>query len=218
MLIEYIPTSEYFSNFINWNKEQAVLDFGSNCGNLLRSNKIIKPEQYTGIDVDKQAIDVGKILNPNATWMWYNRFNPAYNHTGTNMLPTFDKKFDIIASYSVFSHTTADDMLDIIEHLFTYLKDEGSMYFTYCNIDNRKLVEWFRNRRTDCDEIPTNVDYTYLTDNKISLGYPDSKCIHFVSFYKEAWITNLLHKFNPRSCPAPGGRWQQDCMILTKNK
>ena len=216
MLIEYIPTTEYFSNFLEWNTDQTILDFGSNYGNLLKSNKIINPKQYTGIDVDKQAIKVGKIIHPNANWMWYNRFNPAYNHTGNNELPSFNKTYDIIISYSVFSHTTADDMIEMIDHLFKYLNNNGSIYFTYCNIDNRKLVEWFRNRRTDCDEVPNDWDYVYLTDNKLSDGYPSNKCVHFVSFYKEDWITNLLNRFNPVSYPAPGGRWQQECMILTK--
>jgi hypothetical protein len=107
-------------------------------------------------------------------------------------------------------------MIEMINHLFKHLNNNGSIYFTYCNIDNRKLVEWFRNRRTDCDEVPTDWDYAYLTDNKLSDGYPANRCVHFVSFYKKDWITNLLNKFNPVSYPAPGSRWQQDCMILTK--
>ena len=45
MLMEYLPTSDYFSNFLEWNTEQTILDFGSNWGNLLRSNKIINPNQ-----------------------------------------------------------------------------------------------------------------------------------------------------------------------------
>ena len=58
MLMNQIPTSDYFSNFLEWNTEQTILDFGSNCGNLLLSNKIINDNQYTGIDVYKKAIDL----------------------------------------------------------------------------------------------------------------------------------------------------------------
>jgi SAM-dependent methyltransferase len=218
MLIEYIPTTEYFSHFINWSTEHTILDFGSNCGNLLKSNNIITSAQYTGIDVDRESIEEGKRVYPAADWIWYNRFNPAYNHTGTTALPQFNKKFDMIISYSVFSHTTAEDMLELIDHLFTYLKNNGKIYFTYCNIDNKKLVSWFRNRRENCDEIPTDKDYVYLVDNKISNGYPSEKCTHFVSFYKKEWITSLLHRYNPVSCLAPDPNWQQDCMILTKKE
>ena len=46
----------------------------------------------------------------------------------------------MIISYSVFSHTTAEDMLELIDHLFTYLKNNGKIYFTYCNIDNNFSV------------------------------------------------------------------------------
>jgi hypothetical protein len=78
-------------------------------------------------------------------------------------------------------------------------------------------VEWFRKRRgPNCDEVTSDNHFVYLTDDKVTSDYPSEKCVHFVSFYNEEWITNLLHKFNPRSMPAPGGKWLQDCMILTK--
>lgn len=215
--MQYLSTSDYFSNYLEWNTEQTILDFGSNCGNLLLSNKIINDNQYTGIDVYKKAIDIGGRLRPNANWIWYNRFNPVYNPTGDKVLPKIDKKFDMIISYSVFTHTTADDMVEMIEHLFTYLKDGGSIYFTYCNIKNKPLVNWFRNRRsTACDEVPDDKDFVYLTDDRITTDYPSDKCIHFVSFYNEEWLTRLLNKFNPISYAPPGGKWLQDCMVLTK--
>jgi hypothetical protein len=217
MLMQYLSTSDYFSNYLEWNTEQTILDFGSNCGNLLLSNKIINDNQYTGIDVYKKAIDIGGRLRPNANWIWYNRFNPVYNPTGDKVLPKIDKKFDMIISYSVFTHTTAYDMVEMIEHLFTYLKDGGSIYFTYCNIKNKPLVNWFRNRRSPtCDEVPDDKDFVYLTDDRITTDYPSEKCIHFVSFYNEEWLTRLLSKFNPISYAPPGGKWLQDCMVLTK--
>ena len=215
--MQYLSTSDYFSNYLEWNTEQTILDFGSNCGNLLLSNKIINDNQYTGIDVYKKAIDIGGRLRPNANWIWYNRFNPVYNPTGDKVLPKIDKKFDMIISYSVFTHTTADDMVEMIEHLFTYLKDGGSIYFTYCNIKNKPLVNWFRNRRSPtCDEVPDDKDFVYLTDDRITTDYPSEKCVHFVSFYNEEWLTRLLSKFNPISYAPPGGKWLQDCIVLTK--
>jgi hypothetical protein len=123
----------------------------------------------------------------------------------------------MIISYSVFTHTTADDMVEMIEHLFTYLKDGGSIYFTYCNIKNKPLVNWFRNRRSPtCDEVPDDKEFVYLTDDRITTDYPSEKCVHFVSFYNEEWLTRLLSKFNPISYAPPGGKWLQDCMVLTK--
>lgn len=217
MLIYYIPTSKYFSQFTSWDTDKTILDFGSNWGNLLASNPTINQEQYTGIDVDQEAINAGLKLFPRASWIRYDRFNPVYNSTGTTQLPTFTKKFDMIFSYSVFSHTTAEDMVELIEVLYNNLNTNGRMYFTYCDIYNRKLVEWFRNRRTNCDEIPTDKDYVYLADNKISNGYPSERCIHFVSFYKEEWILSLLKKYNPILYKNQNKNFLQDCICLCKN-
>ena len=65
---------------IDFNNKK-VLDFGGNFGtldmgfgNLLEHNNIL-PENYTCVDIDKQAMDKGRQKYPNAEWIYYNRYN-----------------------------------------------------------------------------------------------------------------------------------------------
>lgn len=212
MLIEYIPTYKYFSSFIEFLPNQTILDFGSNCGNLLKSGNI-NPVQYTGVDVDAEAIDEGNKLFPDASWCWYNRQNPVYNATGDSSYPVLTQTFDLVVSYSVFSHIESGDALDLLEFLYGKLSNTGKILFSYCNVDNKNCVEWFRNRRTNCDKIP-NEDIVYLIDNKVSNKIP-KECNHFVTFYKTSWLLDKLSGFNPVSYAPPKG-WYQDCMTLSK--
>lgn len=212
MIIEYIPTFRYFSNFVNVLPTQNILDFGSNSGNFLKSGSV-NPAQYTGADIDAEAISEGKKLYPEANWIWYDRYNPVYNPTGDSSYPILNATFDLVVSYSVFSHIAADDALDLLEYLYGKLNNDGKILFSYCNVDNKQCVKWFRSRRIDCDIIPSK-DIVYLTDNKVSEIIP-VECIHFVTFYRTSWLLDKLSKFKPKYCPPPAG-WTQDCMILSK--
>lgn len=215
MFQEYLPTFYYFNYFVSWNTDFKILDFGCNSGNLLKSNpSIIKHTNYTGIDVDNAAILEGRNLFPKATWYSYNRRNPVYNFTGDNSLPNLKDTYDLILSYSVFSHTTKEDMLELLEYLYNRLNGNGKIYFTFCNVNNNNCVEWFRNRRTDCDQIPIS-NLVYLINNKVSFTVPTEHCEHFVTFYDSNYLLNILRKFNPKINPAPDN-WIQDCIEITK--
>jgi SAM-dependent methyltransferase len=212
MLIEFIPTFDYFSNFVKPELTTKILDFGSNCGNYLKSSPI--PLDYTGIDVDQGAIEEGQKLFPNSTWLWYNRYNPAYNSTGERVLPKIDDEFDLIISYSVFTHMTIDDTEELLDYLYSILKPGGKLCFSFCDVDNRHCVEWFRSRRTRCDPIKTD-DFIYLVNNRVSIVEPTEPCIHFVAFYNRAWLLEKLKRFNPVAYNVPEG-WLQDCILIVK--
>lgn len=213
MLIEYIPTYKYFSNFTKFT-DQTILDFGSNCGNLLKSGNITQ-EKYTGVDVDAEAIAEGMKLFPNANWIWYNRYNPVYNIHGDTSYPELTQQFDLVVSYSVFSHIAIDDAADLLGFLYAQLAPNSKILFSYCNIDNRTCVEWFReqNKIIYCDDIVSD-DFMYLINNKASKKEPTMLCRHFVTFYKTSWLLDKLSRFNPVSYAPPKG-WYQDCMILS---
>jgi SAM-dependent methyltransferase len=216
MLIEYLPTFDYFNHFVTWNPNDKILDFGSNCGNLLKSNPgIIKENNYTGIDIDHGSILTGQELFPSAKWVSYNRRNPAYNFNGENILPPLDDTYDLIVSYSVFSHTTFEDMIELLDYLYGRLNPKGKIYFTFCNVGKSYCVEWFRNRRVNCDLVPKK-NLVYLVDNKVSYTEPTEPCIHFVAFYQAEWLLEKLKKFNPKINPAPI-YWIQDCIEIVKN-
>jgi len=83
----------------------SFLDFGGNRGNLLYFGMKCASE-YTCIDVDKGAIEAGKIEFPNSTWIHYDKYSWVYNHGGKKdaEFPTVSPQ-DYIYAYSVFSHT-----------------------------------------------------------------------------------------------------------------
>src|SRR3954447_15177839 len=60
-----------------------VLDFGGNIGNILRDpNSTIDIERYWCLDVDNEAIAVGRRSFPQAHWVWYNRYCFFFNPGG----------------------------------------------------------------------------------------------------------------------------------------
>lgn len=217
--MDELDTFTYFSNAIRWNPAQSILDFGSNSGNLLRSSTgVLLPENYTGIDVDPASLSLGKEKFPQAKWVLYDRYNPAYNHTGKNVLPDLAETFDIIISYSVFTHMTNEDMMETLDYLYTRLNANSSIYFTYCNLDNAICNNWFTNKRIkeygSCEKIQ-GTDFVYLIDSKLS-KVSSGNCRHFVSFHSEDFILNYLAKFNPEVAYRAQAPWAQDCIKITK--
>jgi len=215
MLIESFPSFHFFKKYVKCNLDTKILDFGSNWGNYINSNPgVFDNKNYTGIDIDQVAIDEGKRLFPEATWVWYNRYNAVYNPTGEKILPNLDQKFDLVVSYSVFTHMPLEDMLEILDYLYDHLNPGGTICFSYCNIDNPTCVSWFRERRENCDPVESQ-DYVYLINNKTSLEAPTEKVRHFVVFYKTEFLLAKLSKFNARSEPTHNV-WFQDAIIITK--
>ena len=104
-------------DYPNWS-DKSVLDFGGNEGNLLWDhNCTIRPENYYCLDVINEALDVGRKRFPQAHWVHYDRYNCSFNPEGIEDLPIPDMgiEFDIILAYSVFTHTTREEMHNLVE-------------------------------------------------------------------------------------------------------
>lgn len=113
---------------------KTVLDFGGNQGNLLRDSAgRIRPANYYCVDVLKEAIAEGSQQFPDAHFRHYDRFNCSFNPTGTidEPIPEFDISFDIIVAYSVFTHTTREEMHELVNRLLQHLTPEGTLAFTF---------------------------------------------------------------------------------------
>jgi hypothetical protein len=216
-LIEYIPTYSYFSAFHEWHDEHSILDFGSNCGNLIKSaqGKILQ-KNYTAIDVDAEAIDVGRAQHPDANWFWYNRHNPVYNPSYSKELPDLKGRFDGIFSYSVFSHTTWPDTCELVDYLWNLLVPGGRMYLTMCDAASLMCVQWFRNRRVNCDKLPHTDSVVYLINNKSSTTPPDTACSHLVTFYNTGWLEQQWSQNYQIEIFKPPPGWLQSCAVFTK--
>lgn len=216
-IIEYIPTYKYFSVYHDWCCDHQLLDFGSNCGNLIKSSQGKIPQKnYTAIDVDAEAIQAGREQFPLASWHCYNRHNPAYNPSYVNELPGLQGPFDVIFSYSVFSHTSWPDTSEMVDYLWNLLLPGGKMYLTICDVYNAGCVQWFRNRRINCDHIPQTDSVIYLVDNKVSETPPQQPCTHFVAFYNTQWLQRQWgSKYHVEICDPPQG-WLQHCAVFEK--
>ncbi|HUS09289.1 MAG TPA: class I SAM-dependent methyltransferase [Pyrinomonadaceae bacterium] len=113
---------------------KKVLDFGGNEGNLLMDNNCtIDPENYYCIDVLEEALAEGRKRFPQAHWIHYNRYNCSFNPEGIRGLPIPDAgiNFQMILAYSVFTHTTRDEMHSLVNELQAYLAPGGTLAFTF---------------------------------------------------------------------------------------
>ena len=181
--------------------DKSILDFGGNFGTLdhgfgnILEHKNVLSKNYTCIDVDKNAMDRGRDKYPDAEWIYYDRHNPMYNPNGQkNLLPSVNKKYDLIYSYSVFSHTTYEELLEFINFFKTLLTENGHMYLSIpCHDD--KIIKWFYDKRIreyhECDnifEIPES--YIYLINNKIKKEVP-LVCQYLVTIYNRKFLTSI---------------------------
>ena len=216
----YIDTWKYFSYINKQPLRGKVLDYGSNYGMFLESSKNSFPqENYTGVDVDLDAINDGRSLFPNARFIHYNRYNIMYNTSGEkNVWPELNEQFDYIISYSVLTHTTIDDALAAIEWLYKRLKPGKKMLLTWLDVNNEKAVHYFQNKRIkdfgSCDTIRAN-DFVYLVDNKTT-KIPNEGV--FLVFYQSSYFGSLLKKYNHQLILSPKAvnNCFQDCVIITK--
>jgi len=126
----------YFDRQLNcpdW-RGKRILDFGGNCGNFLTQAKAaVAPEDYWCVDLSRDALDEGQRRHPTANWIFYDRFNLQYNPTGKPLLPVpaHLPTFDFIVAYSVFTHTTEHEMIDLVAQLRAHLAPAGRLIFTF---------------------------------------------------------------------------------------
>ena len=177
-----------------------ILDYGGNHGNLLKDGMaegVIRPENYTCVDVDFYVIKEAKVEHPEATWMYYNRHNQCYNPEGEKMipLPFNDNTFDLAYVYSVHTHCSYEDFVFDLKELRRVAK---KVLISYCD---KELVKWVSmKRRFDYTEIHPDWDdpgsiesYRYYVDNDISTTNPDeikNDCDYLVTAYDTDWLVS----------------------------
>ncbi|MCB9232383.1 MAG: class I SAM-dependent methyltransferase [Bacteroidia bacterium] len=118
---------------IDWTNKK-ILDFAGNIGPfLLGCPDNIRPEDYTCLDVDKVAIEIGKKNHPRGNFEVYNRYSCYDNPEGIVgfPIPYGPETFDIVIAFSVFNHVSKPDMLELVGQLRNTLKPGGIMGFTY---------------------------------------------------------------------------------------
>lgn len=119
---------------IDW-ANKKILDFAGNNGTFLTGapDGLIQPDDYWCLDVDQNALDLGKDAHPEGHFVRYDRYSCFDNVTGTVGLPIpFEPEtFDIVVAFSVFNHVSKPDMIDLVGQLIDSLKPGGILGFTY---------------------------------------------------------------------------------------
>ena len=200
----------------------TVLDYGSGYGKFLyTSDGDFPQENYTAVDVNKDALEEGKNFFPHANFVQYNGFNLVYNRTGEkDCRPILkDQYYDTIISYSALPVcTTIEDALEKINWLYNMLRPGGKLLLSWLDVDDQIITDHYYKKRSErygsCDTIEADDDYIYLCDNKIS---KIAECKHqILIFFKEKYLSSLIgykHSFAP---PNPSLGCNQSCIIIEK--
>lgn len=194
----------------------TVLDYGSNQGNLLYfSNGSIDVSGYTGIDVDLDSITSAQQQFPGAEFIHSNKYNWMYNPSGEDIQlndVTSNEDFDVVWSYSVFSHTDFDDLIQALDWFtsFNYKK----IIVSVLDIDNKYALDHFYSSRMtrygECVDFRNiDSDILYLKDNDRTITNVKSlakdPCDLLLAFYNIDWLlTQLKNKYSNVSIEYPG--------------
>jgi SAM-dependent methyltransferase len=143
-----------------------VLDFGGNVGNMLRDpNSTVDVGRYWCIDIDEEALRVGRRRYPEAHWLHYDRYCFFFNPRGAPFLklPPIEQRFDYILAYSVFTNTPTADMLDLVEQLRALLKEGGALAFTFIDPRHRSWPD--SPERRDWDNLRWRLEKVRIEEN-----------------------------------------------------
>lgn len=208
---------------------KRVLDYGGSKGNLLLDPVCtIRQQDYYCVDVVGEAIEEGRRTFPDAHWAHYNRYNRSFNPEGVVDLPVpdFGVKFDFILAYSVFTHTTLEEMQDIVGQLEKLLAPGGRLAFTFIDPHWRENLQWRleRSQAPEADKLVAqaaganwcsliNGVELYVNSNGPWNLSPET-CATYNVFYAEMFLRQLFPR--ARVEPPVSGEMQH-CAILRKD-
>lgn len=208
---------------------KLVLDFGGNKGNLLLDRTCtIQQRDYYSVDVVREAITEGQRLFPMAHFVHYDRYNRSFNPEGVVDLPVPDlgRQFAFILAYSVFTHTTLDEMRDLIGQLETFLAPGGALAFTFIDPHWQGNLRWRleKSQAPDVDSLVAaaegvewcsliNGAELYVNSNGPWTLSPET-CATFNVFYTEDF---LRRQFPHAKVCRPVNGEMQHCAILRKD-
>jgi 2-polyprenyl-3-methyl-5-hydroxy-6-metoxy-1,4-benzoquinol methylase len=208
----------------NW-QGKRVLDFGGNKGNLLLDPACaIRHQDYYCVDVIREAIDEGRKTFPDAHWTHYDRYNCSFNPDGVRDLPVPDLgvEFDFILAYSVFTHTTFEEMKELVGQLRQHLAPGGMLAFTFIdphwNGNLRRRLEK-HNPRDRVESLLsremqwcTLVNGTELYVNDSGVWDSRTDCMTYNVFYTEEF---MRAQFPNATIKKPVNNEMQHCCELT---
>jgi len=140
----YLESAEKESNrlidYFQCTQQSRILDIGCGQGRLpIGILRVIGEINYIGIDVDLKSINWCKQYieskHPSFKFKHLNLYNERYNKNGNKIDAGFcfdvaENTVDIIYLFSVFSHTTEEDMRAYLKDFSRILDKGGKMFFT----------------------------------------------------------------------------------------
>jgi hypothetical protein len=138
----------------NW-RGKRVLDFGGNKGNLLLDPACtIRHQDYYCLDVIGEAIEEGHQTFPDANFIHYDRYNCSFNPEGVRELPVPDLgvEFDFMLAYSVFTHTTFEEMKELVAQLRQHGR---TVAFTFIDPQWNGNLRWRLEKHNPQDRVET---------------------------------------------------------------
>jgi len=220
-------------DYPDW-RNKSVFDFGGNKGNLLRDPSCtIGQQHYYCLDVLREAIQEGCQDFPEAHWIHYDRYNRSFNPTGVVNLPVPDLgvRFDFILAYSVFTHTTLEEMKDLVSQLKSLLAAGGTLAFTFIDphwsessgVSNLQWrlekshglnTDWFVSKARDADWCSlVNGKDLYVNSNGPWTVSPQT-CATYNVYYSESF---LQREFPSARIRPPVYGEMQHCAVLRKD-
>ena len=199
-----------------------VFDFGGNRGNILKDPCCkIEPRNYYCLDVINDAIEEGRKTFPEAHWFHYDRYNCSFNPTGVVDLPIPDlgREFDVILAYSVFTHTTLEEMRDLVAQLEQRLSSGGTLAFTFIDPYWNENLKWRLNRSNLNGVLDRGARWCALVDGELFVenngrwANEIDSCVSYHVFYTEEF---MREQFPGAIIRAPVNDEMQHCCIIRK--
>jgi SAM-dependent methyltransferase len=208
---------------------KLVLDFGGNRGNILQDPCCkIDSRNYYCLDVIKEAIEEGRQGFPEAHWFHYDRYNCSFNPEGVVDLsiPDLGCEFDVILAYSVFTHTTQEEMKDLVAQLKQRLAQGGTLAFTFIDPHWNGNLKWRLERANPEADLESLLDQSrgarwcalvngaelFVEKNGRWSNETDS-CLTYHVFYTEEF---LREQFPGAIIRQPVNGEMQHCCIIRK--
>ena len=204
---------------------KRVLDFGGNKGNLLLDPTCaIRHQDYYCLDVIREAIEEGRKTFPDAHFVHYDRYNCSFNPDGVRDLPVPDLgvEFDFILAYSVFTHTTFEDMKQLVTQLRQQLEPGGVLAFTFIDPHWNGNLRWRLEKHNPRDRVESllssemqwcalvNGTELYINDSGVFAAHED--CITYNVYYTEEF---MRAQFPNTTIKKPVNDERQHCCELT---
>ena len=157
MIFRKTNTFAIFDEILNDYENKTILDFGGNRGNLIAtSDGKILPQNYTCLDVSREALKICEQENPGVKTIHWDMYHQNYNPTGCNAVFPKIGKYDIAFANSVFTHMEIDEVLYCVNHLKECC---GLLAFTYIDPDNQEFLLRFQEKYYELELEGEEVSY-----------------------------------------------------------